>query len=493
MSADEARSFLLKEESYCTIDLPPYIHFGPLLNGIRTVLEGKKLPELWDQAPGDFEGVNHLILNNKDGRHAWRPLQLINPALYVSLVNRITEESNWKLILERFTTFAANDRIQCLSLPVEALTEEEDKAAQIGQWWQQVEQASIELALDFEHIVHTDIVDCYSDIYTHSIAWALHTRPESKKRENRRNPALIGNVLDRHIQDMRHGQTNGIPQGAVLMDFIAEMVLGYADAELTEKITANGITDYKILRYRDDYRIFVNSSQDGERILKCLTEVMIGLGLKLSATKTRVSNEVVTSSLKEDKLAWLSQRQSDRDLQKHLLVIHEHAARFPNAGSLVKPLQAFHARIAGLDKCNSPLPLISIVVDIAYRNPRTYALCCAILSKLISFLKTTEEKQSVIEKARQKFSQIPNTGHMQIWLQRVSLPFAPGMDFDEPLCRLVRGEKEAIWNNEWVSSGDLKKALDATQIVEAEKLKELEPVVPKAEVALFATMAELIS
>ena len=36
---------------------------------------------------------------------------------------------------------------------------------------------------------------------------------------------------------MRYGQTNGIPQGSVLMDFISEMVLGYIDKLLEEKIS----------------------------------------------------------------------------------------------------------------------------------------------------------------------------------------------------------------------------------------------------------------
>ena len=35
---------------------------------------------------------------------------------------------------------------------------------------------------------------------------------------------------------MSYGQTNGIPQGTILMDFIAEMVLGYADYLLTERL-----------------------------------------------------------------------------------------------------------------------------------------------------------------------------------------------------------------------------------------------------------------
>ena len=82
------------------------------------------------------------------------------------------------------------------------------------------------------------------------------------------------------------------------MDFVAEILLGYADTQLTEKIDYQKITDYQILRYRDDYRIFVNSTQEGDRILKCLTEVMMDLGLQLSSAKTNLSSEVVQSSIK---------------------------------------------------------------------------------------------------------------------------------------------------------------------------------------------------
>ena len=51
------------------------------------------------------------------------------------------------------------------------------------------------------------------------------------------------------------------------MDLIAELVLGYADLKIASKIKAHSITDYKIIRYRDDYRIFTNNSREGECIL----------------------------------------------------------------------------------------------------------------------------------------------------------------------------------------------------------------------------------
>jgi hypothetical protein len=36
------------------------------------------------------------------------------------------------------------------------------------------------------------------------------------------------------MRGMNFSQTNGIPQGSVLMDFIAEMVLGYIDERLSQ-------------------------------------------------------------------------------------------------------------------------------------------------------------------------------------------------------------------------------------------------------------------
>ena len=216
--------------------------------------------------PNKHENVNYKFLNNKDGKFAWRPLQLIHPALYVSLVHAITNEENWNFIINRIKDFRQNPRIKCYSLPIRSESSLSDRAATILNWWDKIEQKSIELALDFGYAIHTDVTDCYGSIYTHSIAWALHTKPVAKK--ERDDKWLIGNVIDQHLQEMSNGQTNGIPQGSTLMDFIAEIVLGYSDLELTGRIEELSIKDYQIIRYRDDYRIFTNNPQDAELILK---------------------------------------------------------------------------------------------------------------------------------------------------------------------------------------------------------------------------------
>jgi len=483
LTSSEVRDFLLKAESYCSVDLPPYFVFEDLITQVNTVLEGKKLNDLIKN-PSDYEDVNYTILNNKDGKYAWRPFQLIHPVLYVSLVRLITEENNWNVITKRFSEFSKNKKIRCLSIPVVSLSEEKNKAEQVSHWWHEVEQRSIELGLEYDCLLETDITDCYGAIYTHSIAWALHTKTEAKKKNNRNNLSLIGIQIDKHIRDMRYGQTNGIPQGSTLMDFIAEMVLGYADLKLSEKIQSAGINDYLILRYRDDYRIFCNNPRDGEQIIKMLTEVTISLGLKLNPAKTKASNDVVRASIKKDKIAWFSRKKSEKSLQKHLLIIHDHSLDFPNAGSLSVALQDYYNRISRISRLiEKPLPIISIVVDIAYRSPRTYAVCAAILSKLFSFVDESR-KRGIIEKIQHKFIKIPNTGHLQVWLQRITHPIFDDIQYEEPLCKLASGKSALIWNNDWITSNDLKTAVD-TAIIDRQKLSELSSVVPADEFELF--------
>ena len=484
MTAAQARTFLLKPESYCGIDLPVYFTFAGVLSGVSKELSGKALATM-SSKPRDHEGVNYAMLSNKDGRHAWRPLQLIHPALYVSLVHKITEANHWKMIRERFQEFQQLANFKCLSIPLEAAPQGKDKAAQILNWWQGIEQGSIELALEYNYSFQADITDCYAAIYTHSIAWAVHGKAKAKAA--RSDKTLIGNIIDGHIQDMRHGQTNGIPQGSVLMDFFSELVLGYADLQLNDRRRAAGITEFRILRYRDDYRIFVQSPQIGEAILKALTEVLIDLGLKLNTSKTTGPQLVVVHALKPNKRAWLRGRQGDANLQKHLLIIHAHGQDFPNAGSLDVALTHFHERLTKLKRIQNPHVLVSIATDIAYNSPRAFPVCSAIISKLLSVLANKSERVDVIHKIHAKLAQLPNTGHMEVWLQRISHSFVPGLGYKETLCRLVKGDSVALWNNDWITSTKLKAVLDPSKIVNRAKLRSLKPVVRPKEIEVFAS------
>lgn len=489
----EARQYLLKAESYFNFDLPQYFVFQNVIQQVSAQLNGHRLSDFYNSFtnsagqqkatyPCDFENVNYIFLNNKDGKFAWRPFQLIHPALYVSLVHNLTEEPNWNLIIARFGQFAANPKIKCYSIPLQSDGTQSDKATTVTQWWQTIEQQSIELALEYEYVLHTDITDCYGSIYTHSVPWAIHTKPVAKA--NRDPNGNLGNVIDKHLRDMAFGQTNGIPQGSVLMDFIAEMVLGYADTELSIRIQQANIQDYHIIRYRDDYRIFSNNPQDAEIITKILTEILIELGMRLNAQKTLVSNNVIRDSIKPDKIYWIAEKNGSKSIQEHLLLIHNLSDKFPNSGSLSKALGKFYNRIKGLTELNNIQVLVSILVDIMYKNPRTYPIASAILSKLLSLLNDPIKRDKILQSTMTKFAKIPNTGHIKIWLQRLTIKIDRQRVYEEDLCKKVNDPTIQIWNSDWLNN-TLKTLIGTTPIIDEQIIQDIDVVINQTEVQLF--------
>ena len=105
LNAKEARKYLLQSSSYCTVNLPDYYDFTNVLSFVRQQLGKRTLDSCLAQRkkmPSEYEGVNHHLLTNKDGKYAFRRLQLANPYLYYLLVRTITEPNNWALIQQHF-------------------------------------------------------------------------------------------------------------------------------------------------------------------------------------------------------------------------------------------------------------------------------------------------------------------------------------------------------------------------------------------------------
>lgn len=262
---------------------------------------------------------------------------------------------------------------------------------------------------------------------------------------------------------MQYGQTNGIPQGSVLSDFIAEMVLCYADRELYDKLISEGISNYKILRYRDDYRIFCNSKEDIEKIAFFLQEVLSELNFQLNSKKTYLTEEVISESIKPDKVAYISNgplyRKTQKriystmsNLQQEALYIHQFSRQFPNSGSLVKLLTTFGQRLVKkFAICGDARVLISIFTDIALSSPKTYKVVLAIISKLLTKFPTTKERTDIVNDIYTKFKQFPNIGEIQIWMQHIAYKLPDPIAYTEDICKVVNNEAGIVlWNNDWV-------------------------------------------
>ena len=487
LSNVKAKRLFMEPQSYGSTELPAYFDFSHVLSVAEKSLSHHPLTSDLIRAACDREDVNYTLIDNKDGKYSWRPLQFIHPYLYAELVHTITTKGHWDELVGRFSDFSKLERIRCASIPVVKDRKEKLKAEQILNWWSEFEQASLVQALKYRLMFSTDITDCYGSIYTHSISWALHGKNVAKARRD--DGALLGNMIDKRIQAMRFGQTNGIPQGSVVMDFIAEIVLGYVDELLNATLSAACITDYYILRYRDDYRIFVNDSSVGERILKELTIILSGLGMRLNSSKTQVSNDIVLDSVKHDKLSWLAIDNNFKNLalEKRLLLLYEHATRFPNCGSIMKPLTDLHAefdeiRFVGVEQT---FACIAIMVELAYRNPKCYQMCMALLAKLVSRLEPVEREHAALG-VLEKFSHLPNTGYLQIWLQRIVLPCKIRLDYTERMCQVVENPFVDVWEQGWLDKDkELKSTLAVANIVDYTQISNLQPTMSNDEVNIF--------
>ncbi|MCE1176686.1 MAG: RNA-directed DNA polymerase [Burkholderiales bacterium] len=452
LSAARAKAFFLRAESYCSLSLPSYFDFNPILKSVYFKQKGKKLNSIKNENEfKDIENPNVTIYANKDGKYAWRPHTLIHPVLYIDLIQTITEPTHWKFIKTRFEKSKRNTHIECVSIPCvsarsksrlqsnkeqsNSVKEEspneiksnhkKHSALQIQNWWETFEQRSIQLGLEFECFLQTDIADFYPSIYTHTIPWALHGRTFSKSNTKTKN--LIGNCIDNHLQSMQNRQTNGIPQGSTVMDFIAEMVLGYADRLLSICLKKKKITEYKILRYRDDYRIFTNNPKLAQDIAKELTIVLLNLNLKLNTSKTKVSNNIVIDSVKEEKRYWLDRVSKPTYLPKQLLQITIYAEQFPNAGYLSKVLTDFFDKLSESNENkenndSETLSMLSMCVNLLLKNPRSIPVTVSIISVLLNRLSNTNMRDECIEKISKKISTVVHTDFLEVWVQRLTLP-----------------------------------------------------------------------
>lgn len=498
LSSTKAFRYFMEPGNYSTQELPVYINFKPVLDFVEKTLEGVKEETVLDgEKPWEYEGINHKLLIKKDAKYTFRPIHITNPYMYYLLVRMMTEKGSWKKIKDRFKQFQ-RPQIEVSSIPrIKRKEDKSHKSAGVFSWWENMEQRSLALGLQYKYLFVTDITNCYASIYTHTIAWALMGKEEAGRK--RFDKKLLGNRIDTYIRWMQSGQSNGIPLGSAVYDFVAEMVLGYADMLLADQLEQEGITDYKILRYRDDYKVFSNSKEQLDRIAFVLQEVLAGLNFQLNAKKTEMTEEVVTAAIKPDKIAYttgnpLYKKSKKRvvtmasTLQQEALYIHQFGKEYPNSGTLMKLLTIFSQRLRfskrPMDEQDIEV-LIAIFTEVALGSPKVYKLVLHLISYLVDKLATTEERERVVRSVYRKFNMIPNIGELQIWMQHITYQMPEGIDYTEPLCKVVAGDKKVkLWNNDWVKK-EYRKGFPQSKICTEWIRDSFTPVIDIDEVSLF--------
>lgn len=349
LEAATVADFLMKSEQYHGFELPKYLDFTPVLDLVRTKVGTDSYSDCVLTDPSTVPDANIEIVLNKDGHYGVRPLLLANPYLYYFLVRQLTD--NWEFIQACFEQFKV-PTIKVGSLPVYSEDRESfHRSHTILNWWRSMEQASIELALEYRYMFVTDITNCYGSIdpQTYHQAFRFVDERLNSNRSHHDSAAAICQL----VSALQRGRNVGIPQGSTLFDLLAEIVLGYSDVMLHQAINDKGITsDYKILRYRDDYRIFCNNRADLEDISYILQSVLNSLSLRMNTSKTLISNDIVLDSIKKDKRAYIfntpiSNAHSNHfdSYQKQLLFILMFGREYPDSGRVAVLLADLNRRM----------------------------------------------------------------------------------------------------------------------------------------------------
>lgn len=528
LSADEALDFLMQNDRYVTTEMPEYLNFDPVLAFAREHIADTSIDKcLKDINPENMSDANYDIMLNKDGRYAVRVLSLSNPFLYYLLAREICTPEHWAAILDDFKVFGSAPHIQAVGIPVIPADKENfHKATTILNWWSRFEQMAVKLSLDYRYMFVTDITNCYGTIELQTVEKAL-------SRKGTASEVDVKTDIVRILTMLRQGRNIGLPQGSTLYDIVAEIVLGYTDMLLREALERDGITEgYEILRYRDDYKVFANDKDLLERISYTLQHVLEGLNLRLNSAKTRISDSIITDSIKPDKLAYIyntpiynNKKQCDFDgIQKQLLFILQFGRQYPDCGQMRMLLsklstwiEEYIENVAKNQKSKAKpeveakpdeekstedkkqqerlgtiiediMAMSAIAAQIAAENLNSAHYALKVISQMLSTISDEQvengeqaSKDEIVTKVLNRLGSMQNSDYLKIWLQNLAVKaeykgdysFADGKG--NGLCHLVCGADANLWNNSFLAPAYLE-GFDATAVVDDAVLHNDTPV-----------------
>ncbi len=542
LNHDEAMDFFMKSEQYHGFELPEYFSFDEVLKYVREKVRTIPYEECLKKgvSPDSLSDVNLDILLNKDGRYAVRPIILANPFLYYFLVREVCCESNWQIIKDLFEKFNVPHITSCAIPVIPNEKEPFHKATTINNWWNSMEQRSIELSLEYRYMFVTDITNCYGSVNPQTFDWAF-TLKDTTIATGIQSP--IAQNIQKFLRALQQGRNIGIPQGSAIFDFVGEIILGYSDLLLHESLQAKAkeyegqgktFPDYEIIRYRDDYRIFCSNREALEDISYILQQVLERLNFRMNSQKTKISDSIVTDAVKSDKLAYIyntpifNKKGVDFDsYEKHLLFILMFARQYSDSGSIKTMLSDIDKRLeewlhpqdkkketesilwgdvdlsddghlvkTGRKKALEPyyIPggsvraMSAICIQIALENVGCAHYALRIISRMIDSLKDMSEKQSIIDLVYNKLCNQPNSDYNQLWLQNMTYTQDQKngtSPYSLRLCKLVMGNiEEPLWNNGWIRA-EFVKNMPIESIVNKETLKKVTPVITFRETRMY--------
>ena len=126
---------------------------------------------------------------------------------------------------------------------------------------------------------------------------------------------------------------------------------------------------------------------------------------------------------------------------------------------------------------------------IAFYSPRVINWVSATISILIEKIRDKNYRKKIVRKIYMRFRSIPNTGLLDIWIQRITEPQGISFDYPDKLAKLAMGtiKNSELWNCSWLVN-EAKSLINAAQISDLDerlKSKTISPIISREEVELF--------
>lgn len=322
-----------------------------------------------------------------------RSFGVIHPKIYHDLVFYLCNE--WNFVLNHI--FNDKTKIFSYSFPIPVSSKNEGglsslrSGRMIYEFLEMAENDLVAEGYQYKYLLKTDIKNFYPSVYTHSIAWALHTKKTIRTKGNRAAfSKYLGLKIDKLCQYANDGCTNGIPIGPAISDLVAEILLSAVDRDCSEILSKENI-DFIGVRYKDDYRFLCNNKVDANKIIKCLQRVMKEYNLFLNENKSDVKElpeglfREWTAEYQQYSLRYsrkIKYRRFEKSLRGTLQVDHNH----PGTGVIdrfLSELSTSKFRVK-LDMTKRELlKSFSLLLMLKERRSKSFPQILAIIEKII--------------------------------------------------------------------------------------------------------------
>ena len=134
--------------------------------------------------------------------------------------------------------------------------------------------------------VNADISGCFTNIYSHSIPWAVVGINNAKTALNtkvKNQDKHWSDKLDYFQRQAKRNETHGVPIGPATSSIVCEIILSAVDKRLRDD-------GFLFRRYIDDYTCYCKTHDDAKAFLHLLGVELSKYKLSLNLHKTKISN-----------------------------------------------------------------------------------------------------------------------------------------------------------------------------------------------------------